>query len=139
MIERVNPSSLCEPLGGVYTQVAIAPTGRTAYLSGQVALDSEGQLVGAGDHGAQARQCFTNIAAGLQAIGAGPEQIAKMTLHVVDLAPSLIPSIFGAGQSVFGDDWPVCASTMLGVGMLGSPDWLIEVEVVVALSDQAPV
>lgn len=133
MIERINPSSLCPPLGGVYAQIAIAPVGRTAYLSGQVALDAKGQIVGAGDHVAQARQCFENIAAALAVLDAEPGQVAKMTIHVVDLAPPLIQPIFEAGRSVFGDKWPVCASTLLGVARLGLPDWLVEIDTIVGL------
>jgi len=47
----INPPSLTKPNG--YTHVVVAPDNRTVYVAGQVAVDSTGQLVGAGDFKAQ--------------------------------------------------------------------------------------
>src|SRR3954464_3496520 len=50
----INPPSLTKPNG--YTHVVVAPDNRTVYVAGQVAFDSTGQLVGAGDFKAQAQR-----------------------------------------------------------------------------------
>ncbi|HWV83061.1 MAG TPA: Rid family hydrolase, partial [Hyphomicrobiaceae bacterium] len=52
-----------------YSHVAIASGARTIYISGQVAMDSQGNLVGAGDLGAQTEQVMRNL--GLALAGAG--------------------------------------------------------------------
>ena len=55
----VNPPGM-KPLG-MYTQVTVAQGGSIAFISGQVAVDSQGKVVGAGDIQAQAVQVFENL------------------------------------------------------------------------------
>ncbi len=85
----LNPPELSKPAG--YTHVVVAPAGRTIYLSGQVALDKEGKLVGKGDFPAQAGQVFTNIDAALKAAHASFADVVKLTFYVTDAtqAPAL--------------------------------------------------
>lgn len=128
MLIRVNPPALCPPVQNLYAQVVIAPAGRTAYVAGQVALDAAGGLVGPGDHAAQARQAFLNVRLALEGVGAAPADMVRHNIYVVDHRPELVPVIFGAAQEVYGDPWPLAASTLLGVQTLGLPGWLIEVE-----------
>lgn len=135
MTQKLNPDSLAPPVMGLYAQIAIAPTGRLAFIAGQVALDADGNLVGGDSHQAQARQCFANIAAALVALKVGPDRIVKMTINVAGHHPGLIAPIFGAGRDVFGDEWPVTASMLLGVQALGLPEWLVEVDAIVSLPD----
>lgn len=134
-MQRLDPPELAPPVKGVYTQISIVPTGRLAFVSGQVAIDEKGELVGPGDYGAQATQCFRNIKAAIAAVGATPAQVAKMTLNIVNHRDELVDVIFAAGRTVFGDDWPICASIFLGVQALGSSDWLVEIDVVVVLPE----
>jgi enamine deaminase RidA (YjgF/YER057c/UK114 family) len=54
----INPETMHHPTG--YTHVVEATAGRPVYISGQVALDPAGVLVGPGDIRAQARQVFDN-------------------------------------------------------------------------------
>ncbi len=131
--ECINPPTLMPPLYGLYAQVTVAPAGRTAYIAGQVAFDEKGMFVGHGDHIEQACQVFLNLKHALDAAGAAPRQVVRMTINVVDHHFDLVPAIFGAGRDVFGDDWPVCASTFLGVHCLAHPDWLIEVDAIAIL------
>jgi enamine deaminase RidA (YjgF/YER057c/UK114 family) len=67
-LKHINPSSLSTPRG--YTHVVEASRGRTLYISGQIAVDSEGKLVGGRDIIAQTRQVFENLKAALTAAGA---------------------------------------------------------------------
>lgn len=133
MIDKVNPDTLAPPVHGLYAQATIVPSGRLAFVSGQVALDRHGELVGTGDHAAQARQCFENLARAVEAVGAQPDHIAKMTIYVVGHRSELIEAIFNAGAEAFKREWPRCASTFIGVQALGLPEWLVEVDAVVAL------
>lgn len=133
-LARVNPPALCPPVQDLYAHVVIAPAGRTAYVAGQVALDASGELVGPGDHAAQARQAFRNVKLALEGVGAAPADMVRHNIYVVGHRPELVPVIFGAAQEVYGDPWPLAASTLLGVQALGLPGWLIEVEATVLLA-----
>jgi enamine deaminase RidA (YjgF/YER057c/UK114 family) len=133
-MEKLNPATLAQPVMNLYSQIVIAPAGaRIAAISGQVSIDASGSFIGEGDYQAQARQCFVNISNALEAIGGVPENILQMRIHVVGHTPDVIPQVFGAGREVFGDDWPLCASTYIGVPALGLPDWLVEIDTLVAL------
>ncbi|KQX23482.1 MULTISPECIES: RidA family protein [unclassified Sphingomonas] len=132
-VTRLDPPTLAPPIMGLYAQIMVAPAGRLAFIAGQVALDAGSSFIGVGDHAAQARQCFANIRDAVAAVGASPADIVKMTINVVDHSAELIGPIFGAGREIFGDDWPITASTLLGVAALGLPEWLIEIDAIVAL------
>src|SRR5215211_1078344 len=79
----INPAGLTRPSG--YTHVTVDATGRTAYIAGQVAFDSAGRVVGAGDFPAQAEQVFGNLRIALASVGATFEDILKTTTYVTDL------------------------------------------------------
>lgn len=133
MISAINPQGLAPPVDGLYSQVTVVEAGKLAFVSGQVALDAEGKLVGPGDHRRQAEQVFENLKLAVEGIGGRARNIVRMTIYVVRHEESLIGPIFDAGHRVFGDEWPVTASTLLGVETLAMSSWLIEVEAVVAL------
>lgn len=135
-VRRIDPPTLAPPVMDLYAQIVVASAGRLAFVAGQVALDPEGRLVGVGDHRAQARQCFANIRAAVAAVGATPADIVRMTINVVDHRAELIGPIFESGREIFGDEWPITASMLLGVAALGLPEWLIEIDAVVALPDE---
>jgi enamine deaminase RidA (YjgF/YER057c/UK114 family) len=133
LVEMLNPPTMPPPVSKVYNQIAVVTAGRLAFIAGQVAIDRDGQLVGAGDYGLQAEQTFRNLAGALKALDAKPSQVARMTINVVGHRPELRSIIFAAGYKVFGTQWPACASTLLGVHSLALPEWLIEVDATVAL------
>jgi enamine deaminase RidA (YjgF/YER057c/UK114 family) len=67
-IRLINPAGL--PTPGSYMHVAVATGSRMVSIAGQVADDTDGKLVGAGDLAVQARQAFANVGACLAAAGA---------------------------------------------------------------------
>jgi len=69
-LQRHDPSELSPALS--YSHVVVAQGTKTVYVSGQVALDAAGNLVGHGDLAAQARQAFRNLVAALAAVGVTP-------------------------------------------------------------------
>lgn len=133
-METLNPASLTDAFSHLIAQIAITPPGaRLAAVSGQVAIDRSGKLVGGDDHAAQARQCFSNVLNALAAMKAEPKDVLQMKIYMVRQSADLVPAIFGAGADIFGENWPVCASTWIGVEALAMPEWLVEIEVLVAL------
>ena len=113
----------------------MATGSRTVYLAGQVARTAEGQPVGAGDLAAQVEQAYLNVATALAAVGGGFDDVAKLTLYVVDWSPEKLAALgAGVGRAAerLGLDLtkPV---TLLPVTALGEPDLLIEVDAVAVL------
>ena len=125
-LELINPEELPTPAS--YTQVIAATGSRLVFVAGQVADDARGNLVGPGDLAAQARQVFANVGRALAAAGAGPEQVAKITIYVVHHRPEYLPDISDARMAVFGDHKP--ADSLVGVEALAEPGYLIEVEAI---------
>ena len=99
--EMINPPTLAPPVMNLYTQVVAATGTRFVAIAGQVAIDAEGRLVGPGDFAAQAEQVFRNLRAALEAAGATPADLVKMTIHVVGHRPEMIDTVFTAGSKAF--------------------------------------
>jgi enamine deaminase RidA (YjgF/YER057c/UK114 family) len=129
VLELIDPEDLPTPES--YTHVVSATGSRLVFVAGQVAEDADGNLVGAGDLAAQARQAFANVGRCLAAAGAVPEQVARITIYVVGHRPQYLSDISAARIAVLGDHRP--ADTVLGVQTLAEPGRLIEVEAIAVL------
>jgi enamine deaminase RidA (YjgF/YER057c/UK114 family) len=132
-VTLVNPDGLPKP--DVYRQLSIASGSRLVFLAGQVARDGEGRPVGSGDLAAQVEQAYRNIGTALNEIGGSFDDVAKLTIYVVDWHPDKMP-LLGEGvaraAAAMGVD-PVKPITLLGVAALGEPDLLVEVEATAVL------
>ena len=124
--ERLNPP-------GVHTPQAhyshVTRVGNTLYISGQVPLDPEGNLVGAGDAEAQAEQCLRNIETIVRHFGGTPDHIVKITQFLTDL--SYRPLVARARDRMFSAPYP--ASTLVVISSLASPEYLVEIEATAVL------
>ncbi len=98
--------------------------GRLLYISGQVAWDADGNIVGKGDIGVQARQVFQNLRRVLQATGGDLSHLLKITTYITKIED--FPAVAEVRSSVFQGELP--ASTLIVVKNLFHPDFLIEVE-----------
>ena len=98
--------------------------GRLVYVSGQVAWDASGNIVGKGDVGAQARQTFRNLRQVLQAAGGDLGSLMKMTTYITRIEHR--PAVAEARSEVFHGELP--ASTLIVVKSLFHPDFLVEIE-----------
>lgn len=112
-----------------YTHVVTASGGTTVYVSGQVAFDEDGKLVGRGDLAAQTRQVFQNLERALAAAGATFENVVKLTTYVVNYEPALVATIREIRSGYLPKDRPP-ASTLVGVEALAFDGLLIEVEAI---------
>ncbi|MGW2747324.1 RidA family protein [Streptomyces sp. NPDC001450] len=103
----------------------VSATGRFVAVSGQLALDEDGKLVGEGDPAAQARQVFENLRRCLAAAGAGFQDVVKLTCFVTDIA--YLPAIRAARAAHIPDD-RLPAASAVQVAALVAPEFLMEVE-----------
>ncbi|MGB2950585.1 MAG: Rid family hydrolase [Rhodococcus sp. (in: high G+C Gram-positive bacteria)] len=128
-----NPDGLPKP--DVYRQLSVATGSRIVFLAGQVARDANGNRVGEGDFAAQVEQAYLNVATALASIGGSFDDVAKLTLYVVDWTPDKMP-LLGEGVTRaaerLGVD-PVKPITLIGVAALGEPDLMVEVEATAVL------
>jgi len=129
-IEHLRPEGLQN--NPAYSHVVVASGGRTVCISGQVAVDESGALVGAGDLGAQTTQVMRNLKVALESAGATFADVVKITTYVVGYAPEMRPVIAAARAPHFPEGKPP-ASTLVGVQALAAPGWLIEIEAIAVL------
>ena len=126
----VNPQTLYDPTPNGYSTAVITPHGaRVAYISGQGGQDSTGGL--SPDFAVQVKQAYANLGAALDALGAKPDQVAKLTVFVVDHDRTKLGVLTKAVTDMFGTALP--AQTLVPVPKLAIEPMLFEVEAVVML------
>ncbi|HEV7278274.1 MAG TPA: RidA family protein [Devosiaceae bacterium] len=129
-LQIVNPKTLHDPSPNGYSTVVITPpNARTAYVSGIGGQDRSGNL--SPDFSAQVAQAYANLGAALEGIGATPDQVAKLTVFVVDHDMSKLGVLTRSVVEIFGDRLP--AQTLVPVPKLAIDAMLFEVEAIVAL------
>ena len=117
---------------GASPNPALSPgiqVGDTLYVSGHVAVDASGNLVGEGDCEAQTRQVFTNIQAVVKAVGGSMDNVVKITCFLTDVAN--YPAYSKVRAEIFPSN-PPASSTVIVAGLV-RPELLVEVEAVVNL------
>src|SRR5574340_292653 len=122
-VKFVNPPPLPRVAG--YSHLAESTGGRTVYISGQVALDSTGNLVGKDNLRAQARQVFLNLRAALEAVGTDFDSVVKLTYYLLDI--SHIGTVREVRDQFVNTSHPP-ASSAVEVRRLVRDEFLIEVD-----------
>ena len=125
-IQHIDPPGLNK--SPAYTQAVAAKPGTIIWLSGQVAVNSKGELVGKGDLKSQVNQAWENVRLALAGSGATFQDVVKVTTYVVNYKPSMRDDLRAARLKFMGDAKPP-AATLVGVQSLASDDWLVEIEV----------
>jgi len=130
-VKRTNPPTLSKPTG--YTHIVeVSGAAKMVYISGQIAFDTNGNVVGAGDMKAQAEQVFKNLEAALTAAGAKFADIVKMNTYITDMDKA--PAVREVRARYFGDTTP--ASTFVKVAGLVRPELMLEIEVIAAVASR---
>jgi len=128
--ESLNPATLSTPRG--YSHVTVVTSTRQVHVSGQVALNAAGEVVGKGDLAAQTEQVYENLGHALAAAGAKLSDVFKVVTYIVGLDPGKVTAVRTVRNKHLGDG-PYPASTMVGVTALVHPDLLVEIEAIAAL------
>jgi enamine deaminase RidA (YjgF/YER057c/UK114 family) len=130
-IVRINPPELGTPPG--YSQIVDIAASRIIFISGQTALDQEGNLVGRNDFAAQAAQVFRNLAIALRARGCDATNLVKLTVFLTNMEN------LGAYREVrnrfFASVTPPAAPavTLVEVSKLYGAEFMIEIEAIAAV------
>ena len=131
--EFLKPSGLAPAHG--YTHAVVTRPGKLIFLSGQVANDPSGQLVGKGDLKAQTDQVFTNLKTALSASGATFNDVVKITWYVKGYKPDDLPILRGIRDKYVNTASPP-ASTLIGVASLFQEDYLLEVDAIAVIPEK---
>ncbi|MBI2166447.1 MAG: RidA family protein [Chloroflexi bacterium] len=121
--EIIVPRRVHKAEGGYNHAVRV---GNLLYISGQVAQDRKGQVVGKGDISVQADQALKNLQGVLQSAGATLKDVVKTNVYLIRAK-----DISGFQQiylKYFSSDYP--ASTWTVIRRLYSPDFLVEIEAI---------
>jgi reactive intermediate/imine deaminase len=124
---RSNPDTVAAPIGSYSQSVRVETADATwIYVSGQIAVDLDGELVGPGDLRAQTRQVFENLRAILAANGATFADVVKIGTYLTTLYD--LAGMREVRSEYLTSEPP--ASTAVQVMALVAPDALIEIDLV---------
>jgi enamine deaminase RidA (YjgF/YER057c/UK114 family) len=124
--QHLNPDTLSRSRG--YSQVV--KVGGTVYIAGQVSAGADGNVVGKGDAEAQVRQIWRNIEAAVKSAGGTLQHVVKTTTYVTNI--QYAAAVRKVREEVFQSLNPP-TSTLLVVGGLASPDYMVEIEAIAVL------
>jgi reactive intermediate/imine deaminase len=123
----LQPSSMSVPMA---PYVPGTKRGSFVFTAGQVALDSEGKLVGQGDVGAQTQQALQNLKAVLAEGGATLDDVMKTTVFLADIKDfSGMNEVYA---EFFGDSKPARSTVQAA---LARPELLVEIEAIALIGD----
>jgi enamine deaminase RidA (YjgF/YER057c/UK114 family) len=127
-----NPAGLYDPAPNGYSHLAVVPAGtRLLQVAGQGGEDATGALPP--EFQAQVRQAFANLLTALAGVGAGPGDVAKLTVLIVDHSEARLHVLGAELDRVWGKAMkPAC--TLIPVPRLALDDMLFEVEAVAAVA-----
>ena len=124
--KAMNPDVVAVPLKPYYSNCVRSDAGPLLWISGQVALDRDGNMVGEGDLRAQAVQVLENIKGILADSGATMDDIVKVTVYVTDIRA--FNDIADIRERYFPKEGP--SSVICEVSALAWPEFMIEIEAV---------
>jgi reactive intermediate/imine deaminase len=124
-VKFMDPETMPAPFG--YTHVVEVTNVRTIYVSGQVALNKDGQVVGTGDLALQTKQVFENIKSALEAAGVCFNDVVKLTFFLTDISKMLVVREI---RDQYVNTMHPPASSAVEVRKLIRDDLLIEIEAI---------
>jgi enamine deaminase RidA (YjgF/YER057c/UK114 family) len=126
-VKKIHPPTLHKrTVGGhlLYTPVVTVKGGTMVFVSGLLARDVDGNVIGKGDMGAQIRQVGENLKLALESAGATLEDLVRTTTYVTDIEEFF--RHVEVRQKYLGPALPT--STTIEVRKLAHPDLLVEIE-----------
>lgn len=126
---HINPETLLQPRGYTHVVTVSAP-GKIIFVSGQVAVDKDGKLVGPGDLKTQVRQAAANLKLALEAAGATTADIVKTNTYIVNYKQSDYAAMREARAALFPEGTNAPASTLVGVTSLAVEGLMVEMEAI---------
>ncbi len=133
MTTRFNPPSGWPQNGRAFNHGVVQPEGRVLHITGQVAWDRDGNLVGEGDAEAQMRKSFDNTARILEAVGGRLDDIVSLTIYFLDRAD--LPAIQKVRAEHFAPE-TAPASILIQTPGLVVPELLVELVPIAVIPEE---
>lgn len=133
-LRAINPPELGQPKGWTNGFVA-PPNSRILFVAGQTARDADGRIVD-GDVAAQWQRALENVLSVVRAAGGAPEDVARMTVYVADVAAyrAAMKAIGAAWKQTMGRHWPAMA--VLEVSGFVDEGAVVEIEATAVLGSE---
>ena len=128
--QLVTSPRLPPPSGHFAQATVIEAKGRLLFISGMLAKDAHGNMVGLGDIEAQTRQVCENLKAAVEAAGGTLDDICRVDVYIRNMEQ--FPQIHKVRREYFTGTAP--ASTMVEVSKFTTPDALIEINAIAAIA-----
>jgi enamine deaminase RidA (YjgF/YER057c/UK114 family) len=127
--EHLNPGTLFPSVQHGFSQIVTSQGGKTIYISGQTAWDSEKRIVGGMNLGEQTRQALRNIRIAVETAGGTLADVVSVRIYIVGYKPEDAGPVGEVFREFFPGEHPP-ASTLIGVSSLAVEDFLIEIEAI---------
>lgn len=131
--ELLAPNTMPTSVG--YSQVAIVTGGILVFVSGQVALDKSGDVIGKDDFRAQVQQVFENLKVAIEAAGGTFDDIVKLNSYLTDLSPAHLAEFREVRDKYVNVKNPP-ASTAVQVQRLFRSEFVVEIEAVAVVKNK---
>jgi len=131
MVDAINPPGIWSPFGA-FSMAVIQGDGQIVHLKGQVSLDQDGQVIGAGDMRAQVRKVLENIRSVLASMGGTMADVVSLVHYATDIERFMRTG--DIRTEFFSLPFPV--TTTVQVARLYHPDLVIEVTAVAEIPHQ---
>lgn len=128
--QQIVSDKIGKPSGHFSHATVTEATGRLVFISGMLAKDTQGQIVGIGDPGAQTRQVCENLKAAVEEAGGTLADICRVDVYVRNMEH--FDAIHAVRREYFSP--PLPASTMVEVTKMTTPDALIEINAIAVLA-----
>jgi reactive intermediate/imine deaminase len=128
--QQIRSSKVPEPIGHYSQAITVPATGRLVFVSGMTARRPDGKIVGVGDVEEQTRQVCENLKAALEAAGATLDDVCRVDVYLRNIGDR--ERVNKVRKQYWRGTPP--ASTMVEVGKLASPEYLVEISAIALLS-----
>ncbi|MBE9211119.1 RidA family protein [Plectonema cf. radiosum LEGE 06105] len=130
---NLNPSTVYPIKDYGFSQGVMIQTGKTIYLSGQVAWDKNQKVVGKGDLGLQIQKALENLKLTLNEAQATPKDIVEMEMFVVDYKPQYQKTLIETVGDFLQGSSP--AVTLIDVPLIAADqDLLVEIKAIAVVN-----
>lgn len=135
-IQHADPTGMGPPLG-LYSQLVHVRNAGLVFVSGQVSIDADGTFVGLGDVARQTSQILHNIGVALEYLSQPWDSLVKLTTYLT--SPDDYSAFSEARKLFFHELYPAGrfpTHTLLVVEALSAPHHLVEIDAVIAMSEE---
>ena len=125
--QSFQPAELFPSTEYGFSQVVTAEGKRLVFCAGQTAWDKDNNIIGGDDLGQQMAKTLENIGIALAEVGAGLDDVCRLTIYIVNYNPGMLDTIAAELHKAFDKD-SLPANTLLGIQSLALPEFLVEME-----------